>query len=99
MSRFLTLCIVFLPALFYLSSCSAPKDLEYRQFKNLTVQRISMDTSSISLDVIYFNPNNYGMKLKMADLDVYIDSNYVGHLTQEYDISIPKKGEFSVPFQ
>jgi LEA14-like dessication related protein len=99
MSRFWIFPFVFLAASFCLFSCSAPKALEYRDYKNLTVQTLSFDSSVVGLDVEYYNPNNYRIKLRHADLDIFVDGNFMGHVTQEYDITIPKKGEFSVPLQ
>jgi LEA14-like dessication related protein len=82
-----------------LFSCSAPKPLEYRNCKNLVIGKISVDSSTLSMDVVYYNPNNYGMKLKRADLDLFIDSSFIGHVAQDYEITIPKKSEFSVPLK
>ena len=81
------------------TSCRAPKDLEYRDFKNLSVQKLGFASSTIKLDLLYYNPNNFGLQLKNTDLDIYIDSNYLGHSAQEYQITIPKRSEFTLPFQ
>ena len=82
-----------------MTSCRAPKDLEYRDFKNLNVQKLGFASSTIKLDLVYYNPNNFGLQLKNTDLDIYIDSNYLGHSAQEYQITIPKRSEFTLPFQ
>jgi len=85
--------------LFLLSSCRAPKDLEYRDFKNLKVEKIGAASSMIKMDLVYYNPNNFGLQLKLTDLDIYVDNNYLGHSLQEYQIHIPKRGEFTLPVQ
>ncbi len=46
---------------------------------------------------MYFNPNNFGLQLKRTDLDIFIDSIYVGHTAQEYQVNIPRKEIFSLP--
>ncbi len=46
---------------------------------------------------MYFNPNNYGLQLKRTDLDIYINDVLLGHTSQEYQITIPRKEEFSIP--
>ncbi len=51
------------------------------------------------MELVYFNPNNFGLQLKRTDLDIYIDNVLLGHTTQEYQITIPKKEEFSIPIQ
>ena len=82
-----------------LNSCSTPKELEYRDFKNFTIDKVGFSATAIKMDLIYYNPNNFGLQLKSTDLDVFIDNNYLGHTIQEQFVSIPKKGEFSIPIR
>lgn len=89
--------ITLLILLFFMSSCRAPKDLEYRDFKNLSSEKLGFTTSTFKVDLIYYNPNNFGLQLKRTDLDVYIDSNYLGHTAQDFQINIPRRGEFTLP--
>jgi hypothetical protein len=37
------------------------------------------------------------MQLKQTDLDIFIDSNYVGHTTQQQQVTIPAQSEFNIP--
>jgi LEA14-like dessication related protein len=85
--------------LFSLSSCRAPKDLEYRDFKNLSVPKIGFGSTVLKVDLVYYNPNNFGLQLKTTDLDIYVDNNFFGHSSQDYQISIPKRGEFTLPIE
>ncbi len=78
-------------------SCSTPKALEYRDFKNFTVEKLGFSTSAVKMDMVYYNPNNYGLQLKRTDLDIFINDVYMGHTSQEYQITIPAKEEFSIP--
>lgn len=82
-----------------LTSCSTPKELEYRDFKNLTIEKIGFSSSAIKMDLIYYNPNNFGLELNRMDLDVFINNNYLGKTSQEYQISIPRREEFSIPIK
>lgn len=82
-----------------LVSCGPPKALEYRSFKNFRVEKLGFASSAVKMDIIYFNPNNYGLQLKKTDLDVYINNVLLGHTSQEYQVTIPKKEEFSIPIQ
>ena len=54
-------------------------------------------TSTLKTDLVFFNPNNFGLQLKKFDLDVFIDNNYLGHTTHDQLVSIPKKSEFAIP--
>ncbi len=80
-------------------ACSTPKALEYRTFKNFTLEKLGFSSTAIKLDLIYFNPNNYGIYLKTTDIDIFINDAYLGHSTQDYQISIPKKEEFAIPLK
>lgn len=89
----------FLFAVSLLVSCGPPKALEYRDFKNFSIEKLGFSNSTVKMDLVYFNPNNYGLQLKRTDLDIYINDVYLGHTSQEYQITIPKKEEFSIPIQ
>lgn len=91
--------IIFLIVLICTSSCQAPKELEYRDFKNLSVDKIGFASSMLKVDLIYYNPNNFGLQLKYTDLDIYVDNNYLGHSSQDYQITIPRRSEFTLPLQ
>lgn len=80
-------------------ACSTPKALEYRTFKNFTLEKLGFSSTAIKLNLIYFNPNNYGIYLKTTDIDIFINDAYLGHSTQDYQISIPKKEEFAIPLK
>jgi hypothetical protein len=87
-SIFLTLLLV---------SCSSPKELEYRDFKNFSVSKLGFSSSKAHFDLIYFNPNNFGLQLKRTELDVYVNGVLLGHTSQEYQITIPRKLDFVIP--
>ena len=80
-----------------LISCSTPKELEYRDFKNFTIDKLGFSATSIKMDLIYYNPNNFGLQLKSTELDIFLDNNYLGHSVQEQLVSIPRREEFSIP--
>ena len=84
-------------AIFLLTGCHAPKDIEYRDFKNLSVSQMGFSNSTIKMDVVYYNPNNFGLQLKSVELDIFIDGNFLGHTSQELQISIPRRAEFQIP--
>ncbi len=93
-----------LPTLFIITilttlliSCSTPKELEYRDFKNFTIDKLGFSATSIKMDLIYYNPNNFGLQLKSTELDIFLDNNYLGHSMQEQFVNIPRRQEFSIP--
>ena len=92
-----SLLLAFLVIIICMTSCREPKALEYRDFKNLSSDKLGFSSSIFNIDLVYYNPNNFGLDLKQTNLDIYIDNNYLGHTEQDYQIHIPKKGEFTLP--
>ncbi len=78
-------------------SCSSPKELEYRTFNNFYIQKLGFNNSTVGLDIIYYNPNNFGMQLRNSDLDIFIDGNLLGHSSVDTLIRIPRRDTFSLP--
>ena len=83
----------------FLSSCGTPKDLEFREFKNLAVDNIGFSGANLKVDVVYYNPNNFGLELNRTDLDIYLDSTYLGHSSQELQVKVPRREEFTIPLK
>ena len=81
----------------FTTSCQAPKDLVYRDFKNLKLEKVGFAATTLKVDLVYYNPNNFGLQLKYTDLDIYVNSNYLGHSSQDYQITIPRLAEFTMP--
>ena len=80
-------------------SCRTPKDLVYKDFQNLSIEKLGFASSKFKLELLYYNPNNFGLQLKRTDLDIFIDDNFMGHTAQEYEVTIPKRGDFAVPIE
>lgn len=89
--------IISAALLFVIASCSAPKDLVYKEFKNFSVDKLGFSSSTVKMDLVYYNPNNFGLQLQRTDLDIYIDGNYLGHTTQQFQVNIPKRANFTLP--
>ncbi|GAC1536226.1 MAG: hypothetical protein NVS3B15_16800 [Sediminibacterium sp.] len=49
------------------------------------------------MDIVYYNPNGYGVNLKNVDCDVYVDSHYLGKFQLDTLMHIPGKSEFTLP--
>lgn len=78
-------------------SCSSPKALEYRDYKNFSVEKLGYSNSTIKIDLLYFNPNNFRMQLRNTDLDIFINGKLFGHSSTDTLIPIPKRDTFSLP--
>jgi len=80
-----------------LSSCRSPKDLEFREFKNLALENIGFSAAKLKVDVVYYNPNNFGLELNRTDLDIFVDSSFLGHSAQDVQVKVPRREQFSIP--
>ncbi len=78
-------------------SCSSPKALEYQTYHNFNIDNLGFNNSSISLDLEYYNPNNFGMQLKNTDLDIFVNGNLLGHSYTDSLIRIPRRDTFNIP--
>ncbi len=78
-------------------SCKKPESFEYRDLRNFKIDSLGFEKSAISMDLVYFNPNNFGVDLKKVDCDVYVDQNYLGKYVLDTTMHIPKRSEFVVP--
>ena len=79
------------------SACKKPQGFDYRGVKNVKLQKIGFDNSKLSMELVYFNPNNFGVRLKKVDCDVFVDNNFLGKYTLDTSLYIDKKSEFVLP--
>ena len=78
-------------------SCKKPTAFDYRDVKNIRVSGLGLNTSEVSMDLVFYNPNNFGVNLKNVNCDISIDSNYLGRFNLDTLMHIPKTSEFTVP--
>jgi LEA14-like dessication related protein len=82
----------------FIYGCKDVKDPEFRRVDNFGVRNVSLKDATIGFEVTYFNPNNFGVNVKEAEADVYIDSVFIGKFSQERVVDVNKTAEFSIPF-
>ncbi len=95
-----TLYLVYLSVLgLLLSSCGSVKDLEFRSFNNVKIEKVGFASSTLSVDLVYYNPNNFGLELSRTDLDIYLNDNFLGHSTQVMQVKLPRRDQFTLPIK
>jgi LEA14-like dessication related protein len=77
--------------------CAKPQSFDYRDIRNFNVEKFGFDKSTISMDLVYYNPNNFGVQLRKVDCDVYINDQFLGKYLLDTVMSISKKTEFVLP--
>lgn len=83
----------------FLPSCQKPKDLVFKEFKNLKVDKLSFSGAALNVDLVYYNPNNFGLQLSRTDLDIFVDSTFLGHSTQNIQVAVPRRDNFTIPLK
>jgi LEA14-like dessication related protein len=83
--------------LLLLASCKKVKDPEFRRIENFRLKNFGLQNAVIGFNATYYNPNNFGVTVKEAEADVYMDSVYLGKFVQDSTISVNKNAEFSLP--
>jgi LEA14-like dessication related protein len=89
----------FLAIILFLSSagCNSIKELEYKGIKNPKLQTLSFNNTAIQMDLVYFNPNNFGLDVKETNLNIYLNDKFVGIADQPSKTQIAKNSTFLFP--
>lgn len=85
--------------LLIIAGCSSPKELEYQNYKNFHLQNLGYNASRVTLDLQYYNPNNFGLQLRRTELDIFINDNFLGHSSSDTLINIPRRDTFLLPIK
>ena len=80
-------------------SCGSIKELEYKSINDIKIEKVGFVSSTLSAELVYYNPNNFSLELSRSEMDIYLNNNFLGHSTQTYQIKIPKHGQFSLPMR
>ena len=79
------------------SSCRAPKDFVFQNVEHFSLGKAGLQQTQLSMDVKLYNTNNYRMKLKKADLDVYLNGSHLGKMNVTKKYTVPRMDTFSLP--
>lgn len=88
---------LFLVILLLTTACKKPQGFEYRDLKNFKVNNWGFDRTTISMDLSFYNPNNFGVDLRKVDCDIYIDNTFLGKFMLDTLMRIERQTEFTLP--
>ena len=80
-----------------LLSCASLKQPEFRSIENVRISKFGLKQSTLSLDLVYFNPNKTRLKLKKAKGDAWIENNYLGEFKVDSLVRIKPGSNFRLP--
>lgn len=82
------------------SACKSTGDVqqpEFRDIDNVRLIETGVLKTTVGANMIYFNPNNSGIKLSAARGDIYVDNTYFGSFVLDQEIQVKKNAEFILP--
>jgi LEA14-like dessication related protein len=88
---------LFALLLVFLSSCTDIKDPQFRRLEDFGLRKVNFISADIGLNVVYYNPNSFGVTAKETAVDVYVDSIYLGKFIQPQATEVSKNAEFIIP--
>ena len=80
-------------------SCGKIEEPKFRRLGNFGVRKVDFQQATIGVDVIYYNSNNFGVGVKEAAFDLYVDTFYLGRFTQPQQVDVNSSSEFSIPLE
>lgn len=86
-----------LMATLILTACGSIKEPELRGIENVRVDKISSGSSTLRLDLLYFNPNKFRIKLKSVKGDAWLEGKKLGSFSLDSAVAISPGSDFTLP--
>jgi len=80
------------------TGCKEVKDPEFKKVDEFGLRNLSLMDATVGFNVTYFNPNDFGVTVKEAEADIFIDSTYMGKFVQDTAIEVRRQSDFTIPF-
>jgi LEA14-like dessication related protein len=78
-------------------ACHQPESPEYLGLQNIMINKLDAQQSMLTGSVKFYNPNNFNMQLKKAEIDVFINDQAANHFALDTTIEIHAKDTFWIP--
>ena len=91
------LSFVLLVAMLMLNACNKPQGFEYRSIKHVELKHLGFSKTVVLVDLVYYNPNYFGVTLKKVDCEVSLNQNYLGQYLLDTTMHIAAKSQFVIP--
>jgi LEA14-like dessication related protein len=82
------------------SACKSTSDIKEPEFRDIGDVRVigtGVLKTTVGANMVYYNPNNTGIKLSAARGDLYVDNAYFGSFVLDQEIQVKKNSEFVLP--
>jgi LEA14-like dessication related protein len=82
------------------SACTGTRNVSAPEFRDMGDVRLietGVLKTTVGANMVYYNPNNFGIKLSSARGDVYVDNAYFGSFVLNQEVQVKKNAEFVLP--
>ena len=81
-----------------LLACAPKEQVVFRKVLNVRVDVVS-NVPILKADMVFYNPNKQGAKLKKIDIDLLVNEKKGGEVNQVLNQKIKGESEFTVPIE
>lgn len=81
-----------------LGGCGSKEQVVFRKVLNIRFEAVSK-TPVLKADIVFYNPNKGGSKLKKVELDIFVNDKKSGFVKQTLNQHIKGQSEFTVPIE
>jgi LEA14-like dessication related protein len=90
--------LIFIGVIIAVTACKTPsQEVVLKDIRDIVVD--ATKDPKLRAKAILYNPNPQRGKLKKVDLEIYVNGKKAGDVNQKLNVSVPSKGEFSVPLE
>lgn len=82
---------------FLLASCKTFIIPDYKEFRNFKISSLGLSESDITMNLVYYNPNQIGFQVRRTEADVYVNNVYLGKAISDTLIKVARKSDFEIP--
>lgn len=82
------------------AACQNVRNVEEPEFRNISDVRLieaGLLKTTAGANMIYYNPNNFGIQLSAARGDVYVDNTFFGNFELDQQVQVNRRSEFILP--
>ena len=65
--------------------------------KHIQLKHLGLSKTAVTLDLSYYNPNNFSVTLKKVDCEVFLNQSYIGKYQLDTTMHIEGKSVFVLP--
>ena len=95
-----TLSTILVAAALFLGACRSAGNVsepEFRDIGDVRLIEVGLLKTTAGANMIYYNPNNFGIQLSSARGDVYIEDIYFGSFALDQEVPVRRRSEFMLP--